>query len=111
MKQFLFALMIIASLSFAIGLILGNKSETFSNAEIEQQYREENNIPEPTFINGNNGDTTSLYPYTLKQINVIDNPTRISVIYIAKDGEEYAYDYMSAEEFEETFGFIISTEE
>lgn len=46
----------------------------------------------------------------IKQCNV-DSRGFISVRYISTDGEEYAYDYMTQDEFQSRFGFIISTEE
>lgn len=46
----------------------------------------------------------------IKQMNV-DGGGYISVIYVSSDGEEYAYDHMTSEQFQNIFGFIVSTEE
>lgn len=46
----------------------------------------------------------------IKMLNVTPD-CKISVMYIASDGEEYAYDNMTSEEFHDIFGFTISTEE
>jgi hypothetical protein len=46
---------------------------------------------------------------SIKQIN-IDDRGFISVRYASTDGQEYAYDYMTSEQFQNIFGFIISME-
>ena len=46
----------------------------------------------------------------IKQLNVNDSGL-ISVRYISTDGLEYAYDYMSQDQFQSVFGFIVSTED
>jgi hypothetical protein len=46
----------------------------------------------------------------IKQINVTPGGY-ISCRYISTDGEEYAYDHMTSEQFHNIFGFLVSTEE
>ena len=46
----------------------------------------------------------------IKQMNVRSDGF-VSVRYISTDGQEYAYDYMNQDQFQNIFGFILSTEE